>query len=40
MICYEIVNPSDMATFLAPDRDIALAALAFIGDGAYGGKKT
>lgn len=37
MICYEIVNPSDMATFLAPDRDIALAALAFIGDGAYGG---
>lgn len=37
MICYEIVNPSDMATFLAPDRDIALAALAFIGEGAYGG---
>lgn len=38
MIVYEITNPSDMATFLAPDREIALVALVFIGEGAYGGK--
>lgn len=38
MICYEITNPSDAATFLAPDREVALAGLAFIGHGACGGK--
>lgn len=37
MITYEIINPSDAATFLAPDRTVALAALAFIGEGFYGG---
>ena len=37
MLCYEIIDPSDTATFLAPDREIALAALAFIGEGQYGG---
>lgn len=37
MICYEIVNPSDAATLLAPSREIALAALAFIGQGSYAG---
>lgn len=38
MLCYEIVNPSDAATMLAPDREVALAALAFIGEGAYAGR--
>lgn len=38
MICYEIVNPSDMCTFLAPDREIALGVLALVGEGFYGGR--
>lgn len=38
MICYEIINPSDMATFMAPDRTIALAVVGLIGAGHYGGK--
>ena len=38
MICYEIINPSDAATFMAPDRTVALAVLGFIGQGHYGGK--
>jgi len=37
MICYDIANPSDAATFLAPDRTVALTVLALIGEGAYGG---
>ncbi|MFZ4807519.1 MAG: hypothetical protein ACOYLQ_09700 [Hyphomicrobiaceae bacterium] len=36
MIVYEIINPSDAATFLAPDRTIALAVLALLGEGWYG----
>lgn len=35
VICYEIVNPSDHATFLAPDRDIALAVVTLISEGMY-----
>lgn len=38
MLCYEIINPSDQATLLAPDRAVAIAALAFIGEGAYAGR--
>ena len=38
MICYEIVNPSDQATFLAPDREIALAVVSLLGEGWYAGK--
>lgn len=38
MICYDVVNPSDACTFLAPDREIALAVLAFLGEGAYAGR--
>lgn len=38
MICYDIVNPSDETTFLAPDRDIALAVVAFVGEGRYAGQ--
>ena len=38
MLLYDIVNPSDAATFLAPDRTIALAALVFIGEGHYAGR--
>jgi len=38
MLCYEIVNPSDAATLLAPDREIALAALALIAEGRYAGR--
>lgn len=38
MICYDIINPSDACTFLAPDRDIALATLALLGEGDYGGR--
>ena len=38
MLCYDIVNPSDAATLLAPDRTIALAALTFISEGHYAGR--
>jgi len=37
MICYDIVNPSDACTFLAPDAQIAVAVLAFLGEGSYAG---
>lgn len=33
--CYEIINPSDHATFLAPDREVALAVVALISQGYY-----
>lgn len=38
MICYDIINPSDAATFLAPDREIAVATLALIAEGHYAGQ--
>lgn len=38
MICYDVINPSDSVTFLAPDRTIALAVLVFVGEGHYVGK--
>lgn len=37
MILYDIVNPSDACTFLAPDRQIALVVTIFVGDGFYAG---
>lgn len=38
MILYEIVNPSDKCTFMAPDRDVALAVVALVGEGMYAAK--
>lgn len=38
MLLYNIINPSDACTFLAPDRTIALAALVFMGEGHYAGR--
>lgn len=38
MIIYEIVNQSDMCTFVAPDRDVALAVVALVGEGMYAAK--
>ena len=35
MICFNVVNPSDATTFLAPDRDIALAAIMLVSNGKY-----
>ncbi len=36
MNLYEIVNPSDAVTFLAPDDAVARAVVLVIGNGAYG----
>lgn len=36
MKIYEIINPSDKATFEAPDDNIAAAAALLLGDGFYG----
>lgn len=33
---YEIINPSDKATFEAPDDNVAAAAALLLGDGFYG----
>lgn len=38
MICYDVINPSDACTFLAPDRTVALVALIFMGEGMYAGR--
>ena len=36
MNTYEIVNPSDAVTFLAPDDQVAQAAVLLVGHGNYG----
>ena len=38
MILYELVNPSDAYTFLAPSVLIAAAAVTVVGEGSYGAK--
>ncbi len=38
MLCYDVINPSDATTFLAPDRAVALAALVLVAEGHYAGR--
>lgn len=37
-LLYEIINPSDHATFAAPNRMIAALVVCVLGGGAYGGR--
>lgn len=37
-LLYEIINPSDHATFIAPNRMIAALVVVLLGGGAYGGR--